>query len=81
MPIRTSIIVLLSLILMIGAAFAQDEQQPVRIGFTGDIFLGNWAEAFIDTFGVDYPFVETTRNPDSLRPKLRQRQLESSDVA
>lgn len=28
----------------------------VRLGFVGDIFLGNWAIDFIDNEGFDYPF-------------------------
>lgn len=28
----------------------------ITLAFVGDIFLGNWAEAFIDSFGTDYPF-------------------------
>ncbi|HEX04565.1 MAG TPA: CapA family protein [Bacteroidetes bacterium] len=58
-PIIIAMLLLLSSIINPGFA-QQDEISTVRLGFTGDIFLGNWATAFIDTFGVDYPFVETT---------------------
>ena len=36
-----------------------DTPDGVRIVFTGDIFLGNWAEEFISKYGVDYPFRNT----------------------
>ena len=33
-----------------------ETHEGVRIVFVGDIFLGNWAEEFIEKYGVDYPF-------------------------
>ncbi len=55
-----TVILLLSFVYVVGVVSAQPDTSSVRLGFVGDIFLGNWAEAFIDTHGVDYPFAETT---------------------
>ena len=33
-----------------------ETHEGVRIVFTGDVFLGNWAAEFIEKYGVDYPF-------------------------
>jgi poly-gamma-glutamate capsule biosynthesis protein CapA/YwtB (metallophosphatase superfamily) len=58
---RTLTTILLAISTMLPAVLiAQPDSTRLRLGFTGDIFLGNWATAFIDTHGVDYPFVETT---------------------
>ncbi len=53
------LILLLIFSLSSNFSFGQDDNQAddiIRLGLVGDIFLGNWAEAFIDSFGVDYPF-------------------------
>ncbi len=31
-------------------------RKEARIVFVGDIYLGSWAEDFIDKYGIDYPF-------------------------
>ncbi|MCB2213194.1 CapA family protein [bacterium] len=47
------------LLFAVSGVVAAAESTTVRLGFTGDIFLGSWATAYIDTFGVDYPFEKT----------------------
>ena len=55
-----SIHIVLSIILLLKSSSLTAEgfetREGVRIIFTGDIFLGNWAADFIEKYGVDYPF-------------------------
>lgn len=48
------VLIFFTLSLQIDAA--KNGQEPIKIAFVGDIFLGNWAVESLDKEGYDYPF-------------------------